>query len=191
MLNFTDVTADVYKGKLSAHGDYNMDTRHYNIYGHGDKLKASSALPNAHLHCDVDLDFTIQSKGSSKDTVTSGSFKSDKGRSPMDVLLGHYVALDLGAGYYDIEPHHTGYQGEFQTIGIEYGHAWRLWQRWRLEAFVGIGWMGTHYRYYQGNEGDTKLYYQHDGKYTWFGPTRIGVNLKYIFCVKRRVGHDE
>ena len=118
-------------------------------------------------------------------------FKSDKGRSPMDVLLGHYVALDLGAGYYDIEPHHTGYQGEFQTIGIEYGHAWRLWQRWRLEAFVGIGWMGTHYRYYQGNEGDTKLYYQHDGKYTWFGPTRIGVNLKYIFCVKRRVGHDE
>ena len=80
MLNFTDVTADVYKGKLSAHGDYNLDTRYYNIYGHGEKLKASAALPNSHLHCDVDLNFKIQSKGNAKKTVTSGNFVSGKGR---------------------------------------------------------------------------------------------------------------
>ena len=80
MLNFADVTADVYKGKLSAHGDYNIDTRYYNIYGHGDKLKASAALPDSHLHCNVDLDFTIQSKGNAKETTTFGKFASDKGR---------------------------------------------------------------------------------------------------------------
>lgn len=80
MLNFNDVTADVYKGKLTAHGDYNIDTRRYNIYGHGDKLKTSVALPKAHLHCDIDLDFTIQSNGDAKKTLAFGNFVSGKGR---------------------------------------------------------------------------------------------------------------
>lgn len=111
MLNFTDVTADVYKGKLAAHGDYNMDTRHYNIYGHGDKLKASSALPNAHLHCDVDLDFTIQSKGSSKDTVTSGSFKSGKGR--YSVLIFQSLSGKVRSEVNDLE---------FYDVAINLGH---------------------------------------------------------------------
>lgn len=33
LLQFTDVTADVYKGKLAAYGDYDLDTRFYNLYG--------------------------------------------------------------------------------------------------------------------------------------------------------------
>lgn len=118
-------------------------------------------------------------------------FNSGREDEPMDVLLGHYLALDLAAGYYDIEPHHKGYQGEFQTAGLEYGYAWRIWDNWRLEAFVGVGWMGTHYRYYEANEGDVKLYYKHNGNFTWFGPTRLGINLKYVFHKKRRIVHYE
>lgn len=80
LVNFSEVTADVYDGKLEAHGDYNIDTRYYNIYGFGKDLKAYAALPNAHLHCDIDLDITIQSKGNAKETVTNGDFVSGKGR---------------------------------------------------------------------------------------------------------------
>lgn len=41
LLQFTDVTADVYKGKLAAYGDYDLDTRFYNLYGHGSELQRS------------------------------------------------------------------------------------------------------------------------------------------------------
>ena len=35
LLQFTDVTADVDKGKLAAYGDFDLDTRFDNLYGHG------------------------------------------------------------------------------------------------------------------------------------------------------------
>lgn len=100
---------------------------------------------------------------------------------PMDVLSGHFIGIDLGAGYYDIEPKHTGYQGEFQTVGLEYGYAFKLGRAWRLDLFGGLGWMGTHYRYYEGDSTDQHLLYQHHGKMNWFGPVKAGVSIKYIF----------
>ena len=108
---------------------------------------------------------------------------------PMDVLRGHFVGIDLGAGYYDIEPKHKGYQGEFQTIGLEYGYAFRLSRSWRLDLFGGVGWMGTHYRYYEGNSTDEHLLYQHHGELQWFGPVKAGVSVKYIF--HKNVRRDE
>ncbi|MBR1728220.1 MAG: hypothetical protein IJ728_01665 [Selenomonadaceae bacterium] len=106
MLNFTNVIADVYDGKLSAYGDYNVDTRYYNIYGHGDKLKTYSALPKSHLHCNVDLDLTIQSKGNAKETITSGSFVSDKGRYrilTIDGISGKFKTEYRNINFYDVE----------------------------------------------------------------------------------------
>ena len=100
MLNFKNVIADVYDGKLSAYGDYNFDTRYYNIYGHGDKLKIYSALPKSHLHCNIDLDLTIQSKGNSKDIITSGSFTSDKGR--YRILMFNSISGKFKTEYRDI-----------------------------------------------------------------------------------------
>ena len=106
---------------------------------------------------------------------------------PMDVLRGHFVGLDLGIGYYDLEPRHTGWQGEFFTAGLEYGYAWRLGRKkkWRLDAFGGAGVFYTHYRYYEGNADDSKLLWQHNGRYTWFGPIKLGASLKYIFTTKK------
>ncbi len=104
----------------------------------------------------------------------------------MDVLRGHFIGLDFGAGYYDIEPKHTGYQGEFQTLGLEYGYAFRLSPHWRLDLYAGAGWMGTHYRYYEGTSDDVHLIYQHHGRLQWFGPVKAGASIKYIFTRKVR-----
>ena len=99
---------------------------------------------------------------------------------PWDILTGHFVGIDLGAGYYDIEPHHKGYQGEFQMASVEYGYTWRLGKYWRLQAYAGAGWMATHYRYYEANQDDTRLIYKYPGRYTWFGPTKVGVSIEVI-----------
>lgn len=105
---------------------------------------------------------------------------------PMDVLRGHFVGLDLNLGYYDIEPKHTGYQGEFASVSLEYGYAWKLSTHWRLDAFLGLGYMFSQYRYYEGNSDDTHLLYQHTGNLNWFGPTKVGASIKYIFTKTER-----
>lgn len=106
------------------------------------------------------------------------------GRRPEEwnSLTGLFLGIDLGAGYYDIEPVHKGYQGEFQTAGLEIGYGWKLSDHLRLDLSAAAGWMGTHYRYYMGNEGDTKLIYQHSGRipYYW-GPTKLAFSFKYVF----------
>ena len=107
-------------------------------------------------------------------------FRKFNPSDPMDILQGHFFGLDLSAGYYDIEPKHTGYQGEFMLVGLEYGYTWKIARNWRIDAFIGAGWMGTKFRYYSGDENDEHLIYQHDGKLNWFGPTRLGVSIKYI-----------
>lgn len=103
---------------------------------------------------------------------------------PMDVLTGHFVGIDLAGGYYDIEPLHTGWQGEFTAIGLEYGYAWRLGSKWRLDACLALGFMSTPYRYYEGNATDSKLLYKYDGHFSWWGPTKAAVSIKYIFTTK-------
>lgn len=104
---------------------------------------------------------------------------------PMDILRGHFLGLDLGLGYYDIEPRHTGWQGEFVVAGLEYGYGWRLGEKWRLDAFGAVGYMLTYYRYYEGNSDDSKLLWQFNGRYSWFGPVKLGASIKYIFTTKK------
>lgn len=113
-------------------------------------------------------------------------FFGGRSSNPMDIMIGPFAGIDLGAGYYDIEPHHKGWQGEFQTVGAEIGWAWDLGKNWRLDAYVGAGWMGSHFRYYEATTGDKHLIYQESGKLTWFGPTKAGVSFKYIFGHKDR-----
>ena len=105
---------------------------------------------------------------------------------PMDVLRGHHIGLDLSAGYYDIEPRHIGYQGEFQLIGLEYGYAFRLGRSFRLDINVGFGWMGSHYRFYAGDNTDVHLLYQNNGLLNWFGPTKAGLSIKYIIPYRKK-----
>ena len=105
MLFFSDVVAEVYDGKLNAHGDYNLDTRYYNIYGHGENLRANVALPDSHLHCKVDLDLKLESKGNSRETYTSGSFVSSEGRYSIlkfKSLSGKFETSYRNLHFYDV-----------------------------------------------------------------------------------------
>ena len=120
-LNFTDVYADVYGGKLTAKGDYNIDTRYYNIHGFGQKLSAYSALPNAHLHCDVDLNIDINSKGNPKETVTSGDFVSGEGRYSIvgfKELSGKFRSEYGGLYFYDVAIDIGGYKISTDALSI-------------------------------------------------------------------------
>ncbi len=120
-LNFKNVTAEVYGGKLAAYGDYNIDTRYYNIYGHGEKLKTYAALPNSHLHCSVDLDLSINSKGNARETVTGGEFISGKGRYSFlffDSLSGKFDTEYQNINFYDVEINLSGYKIATDALSI-------------------------------------------------------------------------
>lgn len=74
------------------------------------------------------------------------------------------------------------YEGWFIGGGLTLGHAWRLSDRWRLEAVVGVGYIRFRYDRYQ-NEwcGD----FIHSGTYDYFGPTKLALNIAYNFGKKQ------
>lgn len=79
MVYFNDVTAWVYGGSVKAKGDYNIDTRGYNINAEGTRLMASLAAKSTKINCLVDLNFNMHSDGNPKDVLTYGHFKSGAG----------------------------------------------------------------------------------------------------------------
>lgn len=113
-------------------------------------------------------------------------FSRKRASDPFDVLRGHFVGVDLGGGYYDIEPQHSGYQGEFLLAAVEYGYSWRIADCWRVEVCAGFGWMGTQYRAYTGTTDDAHLIYQHDGRLNWLGPVKAEASIKYLITGRRR-----
>lgn len=124
LLQFTDVTADVYKGKLAAYGDYDLDTRFYNLYGHGSELQTESALPKSGLHTRVDLDLEIHSEGSAKSTVSSGSFLSGPGRYhllPFDSLSGKVTDAGGDLHFYDAVIKLPGFTISTDAFHIQHG----------------------------------------------------------------------
>lgn len=70
------------------------------------------------------------------------------------------------------------YEGWFVGGGLTLGHAWRLGDRWRLEAAVGVGYIRFRYDRYK-NEwcGD----FIHRGTYDYVGPTKLALNIAYTF----------
>ncbi len=121
-LIFTDVFAEVYGGNFSAHGDYNIDTRFYNIYGYGEKLKAAKALPNQHLHCDVDLEITIKCAGNAKKTTTFGQFYSGRGRYSIlyfDDFSGKFKTDHDSINFYDVTIKIGDYKVSTDALSIE------------------------------------------------------------------------
>lgn len=124
LLQFTDVTADVYKGKLTARGDYDLDTRFYNLYGHGEAMQTEAALPKSGLHTRVDLDLEIHSEGSAKSTVSSGSFVSGPGRYrllPFDCLSGKVTDAGGDLHFYDAVINLPGFTVSTDAFHIQHG----------------------------------------------------------------------
>ena len=93
IFRFTNVTADVYNGKLSAYGDYNLNTRAYTIRGKGTGLDSRIALKRIEFKCLVDTDITMVCDGNPDNLFTYGSFRSGKGRYtffPFNYLEGKF-----------------------------------------------------------------------------------------------------
>lgn len=104
-MTFSDVTARVYGGIVTARGDYNVDSRVYNIYLHGEGLDSRIPTKESRFYCLVTLDGEIHCDGNVKDLVAFGSFSSSGGfyslipfRGITGTFHNRYRALD----FYDV-----------------------------------------------------------------------------------------
>ncbi len=105
-LSFTNVTANVYGGNFAARGSYDLDSRAYELTGHGENLSTYIALPGEHLHTQVALDITVKSGGTSQNTVYYGSFQSGPGKFhgfPFDGLSGKFRNYYHTLEFYDAD----------------------------------------------------------------------------------------
>ena len=106
-------------------------------------------------------------------------------RTKRDVLTGFFAGGFGAAGYYDVQPHHKGWQGEFYAAGLEGGYAWRLSKHWHFEVSGALGYMHTKYRRYHGELNDQHLVYKYNGKYDWVGPVKLNASIVYLFWGKK------
>lgn len=104
-MTFSDVKARVYGGIVTARGDYNVDSRVYNIYLHGEGLDSRIPTKEPRFYCLVTLDGEIHCDGNVKDLVAFGSFSSGGGfyslipfRGITGTFHNRYRALD----FYDV-----------------------------------------------------------------------------------------
>ena len=106
---------------------------------------------------------------------------------------GHYLAAYVHANYYDFSfDAERAWQGEGNGIGLSYGYVWRPWKdkRWKVEAFVRLGYYHSLYDPYHASDPyNGKYYYDWNGaiedfqrrnyRLRWFGPTGLGITLSY------------
>ena len=124
LFDFTDVHANVYGGKLAAEGWYHLDTRYYHIKGKGDNLRARKALPKDGLHCLVDLDITVDCKGSVLKTSYVGSFISSPGRYrwlPFKSISAHFHDVGRELDFYDVKIDFEGMTAETDALSVKNG----------------------------------------------------------------------
>ncbi len=78
-MTFTGVNARVYGGTVSASGNYNIDSRSYDIYLHGEDLDSRIPSNEPKFYCLVDLNGEIHCDGDQKHLVAFGRFSSTPG----------------------------------------------------------------------------------------------------------------
>lgn len=101
------------------------------------------------------------------------------------LLEGFFVGAYGGGGYYDIQLGGKGWQGEFYiAIGASVGYTHRIGRRLGMEYSIGLGYMHTKYREYDPAD-DCKVW-RKDGRWSYFGPTKIKVSLVWMLGDKKR-----
>ena len=107
-------------------------------------------------------------------------------RADKKELIGWYMGLYAGGGYFDLEWKNKGYQGEFFiATGLSGGYAHTISKNgnWRMEYGFGVGYMQTKYREYVpkfGFDDEWHLIRQRDGIHRWLGPTKAKVSLVWM-----------
>lgn len=82
----------------------------------------------------------------------------------------------LGSDFHKLKDRR--YEGWGVGAGIGYGYDWILSRHWNLEAEIGIGWIHARFDEYPCAVCGTKL---GSGHHNYFGPTKVAVNLEYVF----------
>lgn len=111
-----------------------------------------------------------------------------------DRFSGHFVGAHLLGGQYNIggldipmsflgtdfhKLKDTRYQGWFAGAGIAYGYAWAIHEHWNIEGEIGLGWTYTRYDRFRCVGCGKKI--EVDRPHNYFGPTKVAVNLEYVF----------
>ena len=101
----------------------------------------------------------------------------DKGK-----LTGHFLGLFGNGGCFDLGHDRMGWQSEwFWTSGLSYGYNFRLNNHLRMECTLGIGYLQTDYTRYNTVYDNSGIYFVEEGTFRWFGPTKAGVSLIWVF----------
>ena len=93
ILNFSNVNANVFNGKLEAKGVYNLDTRAYTITGVAKDLDSSVALKTPEFLVPVSANLNFNSEGIPRDMEVWGNFWSGEGHYmliPIQSITGNF-----------------------------------------------------------------------------------------------------
>lgn len=114
-------------------------------------------------------------------------FKADYSHS------GHYLSVYGQGNLYDFSfDAERAWQGEGWGVGLGYGYVWQPWKnkRWKIEAFIRVGYYQSLYdayhasdpyngKYYYDWNGTIESFIRRNNRLRWFGPTNIGVSFSY------------
>lgn len=97
-------------------------------------------------------------------------------------LHAHWTKFNIGHvkmpfGLWKSTRHHR-YEGDLWGGGFSYGYQWLLSRHWNLEAEIGVGYARVNYDKYPCASCGTRL---DSGKKNYFGPTKLGLSLVYLF----------
>ena len=108
ILDFKEVYANVFGGKLKAKGVYNLDTRAYELAGVATDLDSSMALKTPDFAVPVSANLNFSSKGQPKDMEVWGDFTSGAGRYiliPIQSITGHFHNQGRHLSFFDVKVH--------------------------------------------------------------------------------------
>lgn len=104
-MKFTDVTGRVYGGTVKASGNYDIDTRAYDIHLAGKKLDSRYPAKDAAIFCYVDLEGDIRCDGNPKEIISEGTFTSGSGHYkliPFKKIQGAFHNRGKELDFYDV-----------------------------------------------------------------------------------------
>ena len=106
ILNFENVNANVYGGKLEAKGVYNLDTRAYTITGIAKDLDSSVALKTPEFVVPVSANLNFKSEGQPRDMEVWGNFWSGEGHYmliPIKNITGNFHNKERHLSFSDVK----------------------------------------------------------------------------------------
>lgn len=114
--------------------------------------------------------------------TVGGELRRWFGRCPakQPLLTGTFLGVYGAGGKYDVEWHSKGYQGEFASFGLTFGHSWVLSKHWNLEASISAGTVFGPRRRYHGEFNDSHLIWQRNSDLFYVGPTKAKLSLVWL-----------